>query len=285
MKQMVYSVSNLPNALSKLLQAQMRDVAGSLDVDRIIEDTAILDRVAGELDVISRGWGVSIEMIKIQRVETGSLSEVLAQKKNADFKNKEVIITAKTNKQTCVINAEGQRDQKIREAEGEAQRIIASGRSKLSFLVLAHGQAQAILNEAESEAQAIQDISRSLEGSGEDPTKYLLALKYINVLKTICTTPKTKVIFVPQETLMVQTAQLLGLNTILPPCTQRPVVFCVWKKHSVKLLFSLLLLLLRHHLLLVHHLVVRHLLIIRHLLLICHILLRRHSVWHSACSR
>ena len=120
-KQMAYSVTNLPNVLSKLLQAQLRDVAGSLDVDRIIEDTAILD-------LIARNWGVRIDMVKIQRVQTGSLEEVLSQKKNADFHNKEVIIAAKSSKQTAIINAEGQRDQKIREAEGEAQRIVASGR-------------------------------------------------------------------------------------------------------------------------------------------------------------
>ena len=59
-KQMAYSVTNLPNVLSKLLQAQLRDVAGSLDVDRIIEDTAILDRVSGELDLIARNWGVTV---------------------------------------------------------------------------------------------------------------------------------------------------------------------------------------------------------------------------------
>ncbi|KAK8792475.1 hypothetical protein WA538_005565 [Blastocystis sp. DL] len=206
-KQMAYSVTNLPNVLSKLLQAQLRDVAGSLDVDRIIEDTAILDRVSGELDLIARNWGVRIDMVKIQRVQTGSLEEVLSQKKNADFHNKEVIIAAKSSKQTAIINAEGQRDQKIREAEGEAQRIVAS----------AHGQAQAVLNEAQSEARSIQEISRSLEGSGDDPIRYLLSLKYIDALKTICAGPNVKVVFVPQETLMVQTAQLLGLNTILPP--------------------------------------------------------------------
>ena len=125
---MAYNVSNLPNVLSKLLQAQLRDVAGSLDVDRIIEDAAILDRVAGELDVVARNWGVKIEMVKIQKVQANELDEVLSQKKNADFKNKEIVISAKAKKQTRIINAEGQRDQKIREAEGESQRIIASGK-------------------------------------------------------------------------------------------------------------------------------------------------------------
>lgn len=214
---MAYSVTNLPNVLSKLLQAQLRDVAGSLDVDRIIEDTAILDRVSGELDVIARSWGVKVDMVKIQKVQADSLEDVLSQKKNADFRNKEVVITAKANKQTAIINAEGQRDQKIREAEGEAQRIVASGRNKQMGWKLARGQAQAVMNEAESEARSIQEITRSLEGSGDDPTKYLLSLKYIDALKTICSNPQAKVVFVPQETLMVQTAQLLGLNTVIPP--------------------------------------------------------------------
>lgn len=213
---MAYSVTNLPNVLSKLLQAHLRDVAGSLDVDRIIEDAAILDRVAGELDVVARNWGVKIEMVKIQKVQADELDEVLAQKKNADFKNKEIVISAKSNKQTMIINAEGERDQRIREAEGESQRIVASGKNWIDNSFIARGQAQAILNEAESEARSIQEISRSLEGSGDDPTRYLLALKYIDALKEICSSAKTKVLFVPQETLLVQTAQMLGLNTVFP---------------------------------------------------------------------
>ena len=112
------------------------DVAGSLDVDRIIEDAAILDRLAGELDVIAQNWGVKIEMVKIQKVQADELEEVLAQKKNADFKNKEIVITAKANKQTVVIKAEGERDQKIREAEGESQRIVASGKRKKGYEII-----------------------------------------------------------------------------------------------------------------------------------------------------
>ena len=208
-KQMVYSVNNLPNVLSRLLQARLRDVAGSLDVDRIIEDTAILDRVAGELDMIACNWGVKIEMVKSQKVKADELEEVLAQKKNADFKNKEVVINAKSAKQTTIINAEGERDKRIREAEGESQRIVTAAR----------GQAQAMVNEAQAEARSIQEITRSLEGSNDDPTKYLLALKYINVLKEICALPNTSVILVPQETLLVQTAQMLGLNTVIPQRT------------------------------------------------------------------
>lgn len=73
------------------------------------------------------------------------------------------------------------------------------------------------MNEAESEARSIKEIARSLEGSGDDPVTYMLALKYIDALKMICSSKSTKVVFVPQETIMLQTAQLLGLNTAFPP--------------------------------------------------------------------
>ncbi|KAK8803534.1 hypothetical protein WA158_001228 [Blastocystis sp. Blastoise] len=203
-KIMVYSVHNLPNLLSKMLQAELRDVAGSLDVDRIIEDTAILDRVAGELDTIARLWGVKIEMVKIQRVQADRLTDVLAQKKNADLNNKKIIITAKTEKQTAVINAEGQRDQKIREAEGEGQRLVTAAR----------GEAQAVYNNAVSEARSIQEISNSIDIKSEDPTRYLLALKYIEVLKSIAQAPNTEVICMPREAMFAQMAKLMGMNTM-----------------------------------------------------------------------
>ena len=92
-KTTIYAVDNLPNILSKLLQAQIRNVAGSLDVDQIIEDTAQMDRVSGLMDSAAVQFGVKISLVKIQRVDAGPLSQVLAQKKQADLSNKEVRLT------------------------------------------------------------------------------------------------------------------------------------------------------------------------------------------------
>ena len=77
--------------LAKLLQAQVRNVAGNLDVDQIIDDTTAMSAIQGTLDSMSMKWGVHIEFVKIQKVEAGSLSEVLARKKEAELKNKQVI--------------------------------------------------------------------------------------------------------------------------------------------------------------------------------------------------
>lgn len=208
-RQMIYSCQNLPLMLSKILQAQIRNVAGSLDVDQIIEDTAAMDRVSGEIDVQAKRWGVQIEFVKVQRVEAGVLTSVLAKKKNADLKNQEVIIKAKATKQTTVIESEGHRDRTIREAEGEAQQMLSRAR----------GQAQAVLNAAQAEARTVKEIARAISRAGENPTRYLLSLRYIDALKTITSMKDTQVRFMPHETAFLQTAADFGLNTVNPPST------------------------------------------------------------------
>lgn len=206
-KKMIYSTINLPYMLSKLLQAQVRNVAGNLDVDQIIDDTTAMSAIQGTLDNMSMKWGVHIEFVKIQKVEAGNLSEVLARKKEAELKNKQVIINAKMIKQTQVIEAEGNRDRMIKEEQGALQQAVSRAR----------GQAQAILNNANAEKKVIQEVSKTLAATGEDPTLYLMSLKYIETLEKIVNKPRTVVQVMPKETTFVQSAQMMGLNTVLPP--------------------------------------------------------------------
>jgi regulator of protease activity HflC (stomatin/prohibitin superfamily) len=205
-KTMLYNTQNLPRMMSKVLQAQLRNVAGSLDVDQMIESTAGLNRVGAEMKRIATRWGVHVDFVKIQKVEAGSLSRDLEKKKNADLKNKEVLIKAKAEKQTAVINAEGRRDEMIKNSEGEAQAVRSRAR----------GEAKAILNQARAEADSIKEIARAIRRSGENPVKYLLALKYIDALRMIVSRGQTTVKVLPRETAFLQSAQALGLNTIAP---------------------------------------------------------------------
>ncbi|KDO21234.1 hypothetical protein SPRG_13733 [Saprolegnia parasitica CBS 223.65] len=192
----IYTVKNLPHLLSVLLQAQIRNVAGSLDVDQIIEDTAQMDRVSSLMDAAAVQYGVKISMVKIQRVDAGRLSQ-------------EIFIQAKALKQTTVINAEGNRDRMIKEAEGEAQQTLSRAR----------GEAQAIVNAANAEARSIKEISKVVTRNGEDPLRYLLALKYIEVMRQILSLKHTEVQLMPFETTFLQTIKGFGLNTVAPSHT------------------------------------------------------------------
>lgn len=95
------------------------------------------------------------------------------------------------------------RDSMIKTAEGQAQEIISQ----------AKGIAQAILNRANAEARSIKEIARALLKDGKDPTKYLLATRYMESLEQIMSKSGTQVQYLPKDSSFLQTAfSVLGLN-------------------------------------------------------------------------
>lgn len=202
-RQMIYSTVNLPQMLSHLLQAQLRNVAGMLDVDQMIEEAGTLNVLTSLLDNEAVRWGVKILFVKVQRVDALTLSGVLAQRKNADLKNREIVIQARATKQTLIIDAEGRRDAMTKEAEGAAQEMISKAR----------GQATAIINAASAEARSINEVGRALAANGENPSLYLVALRYLEVLKEVLRMKDTKLELLPPALAQLKTSELLGLNT------------------------------------------------------------------------
>lgn len=207
-KAMIYSTQNLPRMLAKLLQAQLRNVAGTLDVDQVIESTAGLSRVGSEMQRLSNRWGVHVKFVKIQNVNAGQLRDVLQRKKNADLSNKEVLISAKAEKQKMITRAEGERDSMQNQAQGESQAERARAR----------GDAKAIINSARAEAESVREVARAISRSGENPTKYLLALKYIKALQKIMWQNGTSIRLLPNQTAFLQTIQGMDAVHVLDLC-------------------------------------------------------------------
>ena len=204
---MIYGVQNLPYMLSKLLQAQIRNVAGTLDVDSIVDDTTALTGIQYSLNQIAMRWGVTVEKVGIQHVEARQLKDVLAKRKQAELQNKEIIIQAKTTKQKTVVLAEGERDKIVTEARGALQQAVSRAR----------GDAQAIINKAGAEAKSVKEIARAVVSSGENPTEYLLAVKYIDALQAVLEKSRnTTISMLPKKGAFLFTSQALGMNTILP---------------------------------------------------------------------
>jgi len=219
---MVYSVANLPYVIGQLLKAQLRNVAATLDVDQIIEDSAAMDVLTQLLNEFTMRWGVHINFVKIQRVEPASdLAAVLAKKKNADLTNKNVIINAQSAKQTALLGAEGERDGMIKTAEGEAQKKIAK----------AQGEAAAKLNAATAEAEALRKVVPVIQASGGDPISYFLNQKYLAALSSGLAGANVEM--VPEKVAHLRVAKELGLNAIpayaVPPAAGLPTVSTVTK--------------------------------------------------------
>lgn len=205
-KLMLYNTQNLPYMLSKLLQAQIRNTAGTLDVDKIVDDVATLASIKGTLNEITRAWGVEVEKVGVQQVQTHELKAALAKRKEAELNNKKIVIEAKTTKQTLIVGAEGRRDQLIKLAEGTKQQTVSRAR----------GEAKAIRMRAEADARSVREIARAVSGTNENPLEYLLAVKYIDMLQAVMMLPNTHVDFLPKKTAFLLAAKDLGINTILP---------------------------------------------------------------------
>jgi len=186
----IYSCVNLPLVLSKLLQAQLRNVAGSLELDQMIQDAATLNVLTGLLDMEAQRWGVQIQFVKVQQVKYSHNPQILSLVKDTENKNKEIIIDAKSTKQKAVIESEGQRDKMIKEAEGEANEMLANAR----------GYAQAVRNKASGESRTIREVAKALRNAGEtNPTKYLLSVKYLEAVRKISELPGTALKYVPKN--------------------------------------------------------------------------------------
>ncbi len=203
----LYTTTNLPRMLSKLLQAQVRSVAASLDVDQLIEGSSAVARLRGEMSVVAARWGVQVSDVRLQEIRAGSLSAALEQHKSADLANQGIMIAARSDRQTAILDGESQRDRRVREAEGEAAQIRASAR----------GEARAAVNKATAEAKSISEVGHAVGARGAELAQYLLALKYMDTLRNIAAKPNTNIYFLPSSSASVQTVQALGLNTIVPP--------------------------------------------------------------------
>lgn len=172
-KVMIYNTINLPYMLSRLLQAYVRNVAGTLDVDQLVDDTSEMSRISGKMEDITVNWGVRIEKVQVQKVMTGELAGPLAKRKQAELNNKKIVTDARAEKQTTTIDGDAEKDQKIKFAQGKAQELMS----------IARGEARATIIEMKGECERIREISRALGkgnlGSG-DMMKYLLSLKYVD---------------------------------------------------------------------------------------------------------
>ncbi|KAJ5075175.1 hypothetical protein M0811_07526 [Anaeramoeba ignava] len=206
-KNMIYSVYNLPLVLSKMLQSYVRNMAASLTVDQIIEDTTSVGTVAGFIDSEVVRWGVHIDFVKVQHVHVPRIDSSFSKQKEAQLNNSKVIIDARAQKQSAVIESEGKRDSDIRSQQGKMQEAIARSR----------GLSASIINQANAEARTIREIARVVSQQGGDPIRYLLCLKYIETMTFIFGNPKTRIYYYPSPISLIQTLKNMGVNSVFPP--------------------------------------------------------------------
>ncbi|MCD7780673.1 MAG: SPFH/Band 7/PHB domain protein [Candidatus Gastranaerophilales bacterium] len=189
-KKAIYSIENLPEAIEKLTQTNLRNLVGQLALDEtLVSRDTINDKLREVLDRATDKWGVKVNRVELQDiVPPASIQQAMEKEKKAEQDRRATILEAEGIKRSAVLTAEGEKEAAINKAEGEKQAEI----------LRAEGIAQARIIEADAEKEAINRIISALSGNGK-PDQYLIAMKYLETLSDITKGSNNKVVYMPYE--------------------------------------------------------------------------------------
>ena len=190
-KRTVYEIANLPDAIEKLCQTTLRNVIGELDLDHTLSSRdTINNKLRAILDEASEKWGVKVNRVELQDIEPPEdIRQAMEKQMRAERDRRAAILEAEGLKQANILQAEGIKQSEINKAEGQQQ----------SLVLRAQGEAEARIRIAKAEAEAIAMITEAVKQTGSDPTKYLIALKYVDALKEMVSGQNNKVVYLPYE--------------------------------------------------------------------------------------
>lgn len=189
-KSAVYEIQNLPDAIEKLTQTTLRNLVGQIDLD---ETLVSRDKINQELRIIlddaTNKWGVKVTRVELQDIiPPVEIQTAMEKQMKAERDRRAAILEAEGLKKSAILKAEGEKESAINIAEGAKQAAILK----------AEGIAQARIVEADGEQQAIEKIINALKDKGQ-PDKYLIAMKYLESLKTMTEGKDNKVVYMPYE--------------------------------------------------------------------------------------
>ena len=163
------------------------------------------------LDEATHKWGAKVSRVELKDINPPrDIRDAMEKQMRAERDRRAAILTAEAEKQSRILQAEGIRQSEINQAEGQKQAKILA----------AEAEANARLKVAEAEAQAIERITSAIKGTGGDPARYLIAIRYIEALKDMVTSPQSnKVIYLPYEATGVLSS-LGGIREMLAGTTQ-----------------------------------------------------------------
>ena len=189
-KSAVYEIQNLPDAIEKLTQTNLRNLVGQLDLDEsLVSRDKINHELRAILDDATNKWGVKVNRVELQDIIPPSdIQSAMEKQMKAERDRRAAILEAEGLKKSAVLKAEGEKEAAINRAEGEKQAKILK----------AEGVAQARILEADGEKEAIARIINALADNGK-PDQYLIAMKYLETMKDITSGKDNKVVYMPYE--------------------------------------------------------------------------------------
>jgi regulator of protease activity HflC (stomatin/prohibitin superfamily) len=184
----VYNVSSFEIAAIKLAQTNLRNVIGEMELDQTLTSRERINVTLREvLDEATDKWGVKVTRVEIKKIDPPQdIMDAMSKQMKAERTKRAVILEAEGYKQSEITKAEGDKMSAILQAEGQSESIkrVAEA-NKFKLMAEAEGQADAIIN-----------VFKAIHAG--DPTKDVIAIRYLDALKQIADGKANKV-FLPYE--------------------------------------------------------------------------------------
>ncbi|MBT4832682.1 MAG: SPFH/Band 7/PHB domain protein [Porticoccaceae bacterium] len=171
----VYGVEDYELAIRTLVQTSLRSIVGEMALDDALSSR---DQIKAKLkDSISddiADWGITLKTVEIQDINpSGTMQQAMEEQAAAERQRRATVTRADGEKTAAILEADGRLEASRRDAE-----------------------AQVVL--AEATKSALTKVNDAIQDK-ELPAMYLLGEKYIEAMKTMSTSPNSKLVVLPAD--------------------------------------------------------------------------------------
>jgi regulator of protease activity HflC (stomatin/prohibitin superfamily) len=184
-----YEIANIAQALEQLTQTTLRNVIGSLDLDKTLTARdEINSKLRVVLDEVTEKWGIRVNRVELKEIiPPRDIQQAMEKQMQAERTRRASILTAEGEKRSAILKAEGEKESAILKAEGEQR----------SAVLKAEGDAEAYRKVQEAQIEMTGSLFERLENSELSPEA--LRYLYLKTLPEVAKGPSSKLFVVPSE--------------------------------------------------------------------------------------
>ena len=169
-KMFTYGIESPMAAIENLTATTLRNIIGDLELDQTLTSRDIINtQMRAILDEATDAWGIKVNRVELKNIiPPAAIQESMEKQMKAERERREAILVAEGKKQSAILVAEGEKEaavlaaeatrlSKIKEAQGEAEALLAVQKALADSI--------ALLNDAAPSEQVIR--LKSLEAFGK----------------------------------------------------------------------------------------------------------------------
>ena len=169
-KMFTYGIESPMAAIENLTATTLRNIIGDLELDQTLTSRDIINtKMRSILDEATDAWGIKVNRVELKNIiPPAAIQESMEKQMKAERERREAILVAEGKKKSAILVAEGEKEaavlaaeatrlSKIKEAQGEAEALLAVQKALADSI--------ALLNDAAPSDQVIR--LKSLEAFGK----------------------------------------------------------------------------------------------------------------------